>query len=80
LTLTVYTPFLCGSSLGFIPAVILFFANMVSSKFSLVATAVAALAPLVSAFDASSRSNLAIYYVRFDRSIRLGFQFLHADH
>jgi hypothetical protein len=34
----------------------------------------------VSAFDASSRSNLAIYYVRFDRSIRLGFQFLHADH
>jgi chitinase len=71
LTLTVYTPFLCGSSLGFIPAVILFFANMVSSKFSLVATAVAALAPLASAFDASSRSNLAIYYGQGPDQLRL---------
>jgi chitinase len=39
---------------------------MVSTKFSLVATAVAALTPLVFAFDASSKSNLAVYYVRFD--------------
>ncbi|EAW14726.1 class III chitinase ChiA1 [Aspergillus clavatus NRRL 1] len=35
---------------------------MLSSKFSLIATAVAALASTVSAFDAASKSNVAIYY------------------
>ncbi|PKX96667.1 class III chitinase ChiA1 [Aspergillus novofumigatus IBT 16806] len=44
---------------------------MVSSKFSLVATAVAALAPLASAFDASSRSNLAIYWGQGPDQLRL---------
>ncbi|GFF97809.1 endochitinase 2 [Aspergillus udagawae] len=44
---------------------------MVSSKFSLVATAVAALAPLASAFDASSRSNLAVYYGQGPDQLRL---------
>ncbi|EAW24262.1 class III chitinase ChiA1 [Aspergillus fischeri NRRL 181] len=44
---------------------------MVSSKFSLVATAVAALAPLTSAFDASSRSNLAIYWGQGPDQLRL---------
>ncbi|GFF40539.1 endochitinase A1 [Aspergillus lentulus] len=44
---------------------------MVSSKFSLAATAVAALAPLASAFDASSRSNLAIYYGQGPDQLRL---------
>ena len=55
---------------------------MVASKFSLAATAVAALAPLASAsaFDASSRSNLAVYYVRSNRSIHLPFLLLRADH
>ncbi|KAH1387010.1 Endochitinase A1 [Aspergillus fumigatus] len=44
---------------------------MVSSKLSFVATAVAALAPLASAFDASSRSNLAIYWGQGPNQLRL---------
>ncbi|KAH1924384.1 Endochitinase A1 [Aspergillus fumigatus] len=44
---------------------------MVSSKLSFVATAVAALAPLASTFDASSRSNLAIYWGQGPNQLRL---------